>query len=65
MRLAFAPSLKLLLLTLAVTTVPAEITPTRMLELPVAFGADADHVGHDGADGRLLIGDCGLRIVFA
>jgi hypothetical protein len=26
-----------------------------MLQLPVAFGADADHVGHDGAsDGSLL-----------
>ncbi len=32
------------LLTLAVTTIPAEITPARMLKLPVAFGADADHV---------------------
>ena len=55
MRLAFAPSLTLLLLTLAVTTVPAEITPTRMLELPVALGADADHVGHDGAGYGFLV----------
>ena len=26
-----------------------------MLELAVAFGADADHVGHDGAGDRLLL----------
>ena len=43
------------LLTLAVTAVPAEITPARMLKLPVAFGADADHVGHDGAGDGFLV----------
>jgi hypothetical protein len=32
------------LLTLAVAAVPTKIATTRMLELPVAFGADADHV---------------------
>src|SRR5262245_42617287 len=48
-------------LTLAVAAVPAEITATRMLQLPVAFGADADHVGHDGAgDGFLLRVKLGL-----
>lgn len=30
-------------LTLAVTTVAAEVAATRVLELSVAFGADADH----------------------
>ena len=41
-------------LTLAVTTVTAEVAATGVLELAVAFGADADHVGHDGArDGFL------------
>ena len=37
------------LLTLAVPTIPAEVAPAGMLQLPMAFGADADHVGHDGA----------------
>ena len=69
MRLAFALTLKLLLLTLAIATVPTEITSARVLELAVAFGADADHVGHDGAgDGflgvvlGLLGGDCARRV---
>ena len=43
------------LLTLAVSTVPTEIAATRVLELAVALGADADHVGHDGAGDRLLL----------
>ena len=55
MRLAFASLLDLLLLALAVATVPAKITPTRMLELAVAFGADADHGGHDGARDGFLV----------
>ena len=38
------------LLTFAVATIPAKITPTSMLQLPVAFGAGADHCGHDGAN---------------
>ena len=43
------------LLTLAVSAVPAEVTAARVFELTVAFGADADHVGHDRAgDGFLL-----------
>jgi hypothetical protein len=49
MRLAFASTLQLLLLTFAVAAIPAEIAPACVLELAVAFGADADHVGHDGA----------------
>ena len=62
MRLAFALTLKLLLLTLAIATVPTEITSARVLELAVAFGADADHVGHDGAgDGFLVM----LGLLFA
>ena len=32
------------LLTLAVTTIPAEIASARVLKLTVAFGADTDHV---------------------
>ena len=43
------------LLTLAVAAVPAEVAAAGVFELAVAFGADADHVGHDGAgDGFLL-----------
>lgn len=50
------------LLTLAVAAIPAEITAARVLELAVAFGADADHVGHDGAgDGFLVM----LRLLLA
>ena len=41
-------------LTLAIPAVPAEITSARVLELAVAFGADADHVGHDGAGNGFL-----------
>jgi len=49
------------LLTLAVAAVPAEIAAARVLELAVAFRADADHVGHDGArDGLLLWVKLGL-----
>ena len=43
-------------LTLAVAAIPAKITSARMLELAVALGADADHVGHDGAGDGLLLG---------
>ena len=43
------------LLTLAVAAVPAEITAARVFELAVAFGADADHVGHDGAGNGFLV----------
>ena len=35
------------LLTLAVSTIAAKITAACMLELAFAFGADADHRGHD------------------
>ena len=42
------------LLTLAVAAVTAEIAAARVLELAVAFGADADHAGHDGARHGLL-----------
>ena len=56
------------LLTLAVAAVTAEVAAAGVLELAVAFGADADHVGHDGArDGFLLGvvlfgGDCTGRV---
>ena len=43
------------LLTLAVTAIAAEVAAASVLELAVALGADADHVGHDGAgDGFLM-----------
>jgi len=43
------------LFTLAVAAVAAEVAAAGVFELAVAFGADADHVGHDGArDGFLL-----------
>ena len=42
------------LLTLAVATVAAEVAAARVLELAVAFGADADHVGHDRAGDGFL-----------
>ena len=46
---------KKVLLTLAVPAVSAEVAAAGMLELAVALGADADHVGHDGAgDGALV-----------
>jgi len=35
---------------LAVPTIPTKITPTRMLQLTMAFGAGANHCGHDRAD---------------
>ena len=45
------------LLTLAVAAVTAEVAAAGVFELAVAFGADADHVGHDGArDGFLVKG---------
>ena len=44
------------LLTLAVAAVPAEVAAAGVLELAVAFGADADHVGHDGAGDGFLLG---------
>lgn len=37
------------LLTFAITTIPTKITATSMLQLTVAFGAGANHRGHDGA----------------
>ena len=44
------------LLTLAVAAVAAEVAAAGVFELAVAFGADADHVGHDGArDGFLRV----------
>ena len=43
-------------LTLAISTIPAEIAAARVLQLPVALGADADHVGHDGAGDGFLVG---------
>ena len=44
------------LLTLAVAAVAAEVAAAGVFELAVAFGADADHVGHDGAgDGFLRL----------
>ena len=42
------------LLTLAIPAVTAEVAAAGVLELAVAFGADADHVGHDGAGDGLL-----------
>src|SRR3954447_7671632 len=42
------------LLTLAITAVTAEVAAAGVLELAVAFGADADHVGHDGASDGFL-----------
>ena len=41
-------------LTLAVAAVPAKVAATRVFELAVAFGADADHVGHDRAGDGFL-----------
>ena len=43
------------LLTLAVPAIPTEVAAARVLELAVAFGADADHVGHDGAGDGFLV----------
>ncbi len=58
-------------LTLAIPTIPTEITSARMLQLPGAFGAFADHRGHDGAghlSGRSALlfaeGSCGIRMTF-
>jgi hypothetical protein len=58
-------------LTLAKPTIPAEITPTRVLQLTGAFGAFANHCGHDGARdlgsvGALLFaeGARGIRMPF-
>src|SRR6185369_4025834 len=42
------------LLTLAVAAIPTEVAAGGVLELAVAFGADADHVGHDGAGDGFL-----------
>ena len=41
-------------LTLAVPAIPAKIAAAGVLKLAVAFGADADHVGHDGAGDGFL-----------
>ena len=43
-----------MLLTLAVAAVAAEVAAAGVFELAVAFGADADHVGHDGSCYGLL-----------
>ena len=40
----YAPSFSTVLLTLAISTIPAEVAAAGMFKLPVAFGADADHV---------------------
>ena len=57
----FCAFLWLNLFTLALAAVPTEIAAARVLELAVAFRADADHVGHDGArDGLLLWVKLGL-----
>jgi len=45
-----------LLLTLAVPTIPTEITTTRMLQLAMTFGTSADHSGHDRAHDMTGIG---------
>src|SRR5689334_10871096 len=42
------------LLTFAIPAVAAEVAAAGVLELAVAFGADADHVGHDGAGDGFL-----------
>jgi hypothetical protein len=52
------------LFTLAVTAIPAEVAAACVFQLPVTLGADADHVGHDGAGDGLLLG-VNLRGVFA
>src|SRR5215216_4383145 len=43
-------------LTLAVPAIAAEIAAACVFELAVAFGADADHVGHDSAGDGFLVG---------
>ena len=35
------------LLTFAITTIPTKVAAAGVFELTVAFGADADHGGHD------------------
>jgi hypothetical protein len=44
------------LLTLTEATIPTKITSTRVLQLTGAFGAFADHCGHDGAGDLSSIG---------
>ena len=44
-----------ILFTFAVAAVAAEVAAARVFELAVAFGADADHVGHYGAGDGLLV----------
>lgn len=56
MCLVVATNCRKRLLTLAVPTIPAEVAAARVFELAVAFGADADHVGHDGAGDGFLLG---------
>ena len=46
---------KWILLTLAVATVSTEVAAAGVFQLAVAFGADADHVGHDGAGDGFLV----------
>ena len=48
-------------LTLTVAAVPTEVAAACVLELAVALGADADHVGHDGAGDGFLV----KRVLFA
>ena len=42
-------------LTLAVAAIPTKVAAAGVFELAVAFGADADHVGHDGAGDGFLV----------
>ncbi len=46
---------RFLLLTLRIATIAAEVAAAGVFKLAVAFGADADHVGHDGAYGRRVL----------
>ena len=58
-------------LTLAEAAISTEVAAAGVLQLAVALGADADHVGHDGAGdgfllgvmmGLLFGGDCAGRV---
>lgn len=53
------------LLTLAIAAVATKVAAACVLQLPVALGADADHVGHDGAGDGLLLLRVELGGVFA
>src|SRR5207253_6431999 len=47
-------------LAFAVPTIPTEIAAARVFQLAAAFGADADHRGHDCAH-HVLRSECGVR----